>query len=175
MKVSRVSKHQENGFTNLESSKTFAYQRFEIIQNIIGQSSGLRLYCFIPTRDLEGQKEIEKNQSKNIPYRLVGENAYSVSLFNVTHQMFGVHSTSRVCKCVRNNQIFLISRPTFQDMEHKGVVMSPESKYELEPPRKKRLLTFGEVLNLHVYMFPRFWSQKSKPYKTIVIISISIT
>ena len=80
----------------VESSPKFAYQRFEIIQNIIGQSSGLRMYCFIPSRDLEGQNEIEKNQSKKVPYSLVGENAYSVSLFGVTKQMFGVHSTSRV-------------------------------------------------------------------------------
>ena len=151
-----------------ESSQKFSYQRFEIIHNIIGESSGLKLYCFIPSSDLEGLEGILKIQGKKVAYRLEGENEYSVSLFNVTQQMFGAHSASLVCKCVRSNQIFLISKDTFQDIEQKGIVMSPETESELEPPRKKRTLKRDEPKtqqeNHSVKNVPSgFYKQATKP------------
>ena len=151
-----------------ESSQKFSYQRFEIIHNIIGESSGLKLYCFIPSSDLEGLEGILKIQGKKVTYRLEGENEYSVSLFNVTQQMFGAHSASLVCKCVRSNQIFLISKDTFQDIEQKGIVMSPETESELEPPRKKRTLKRDEPKtqqeNHSVKNVPSgFYKQATKP------------
>ena len=138
-----VTCEMRNGSTN-----STLYSKFKIGQssNIQGQNSFFSVYCFIPQTELEEMQRVRSTRvpaTKNvksirIPYDAVTGNMNKADFPNSKQNVYDVSDSEilDIIRHIRSNDIFIITKPAFQQIEHKVVVDSPEK--DVEPPKKRK-------------------------------------